>query len=368
MPKRLLLAVTCLFAFVCSAQTVQPLFQPEQHFVDKSGNPCAGCSLYSYAAGTTTPLATYVDASGAIPNPNPIILDASGAASIWMGKSPYKFTLVDAYGTTLWTVDQVIAPFPGNEGPFLPLAGGTLTGQLALSGENIVDVGKIGLGTSTPGWPIDVQDGDINTSSGYLYKGVAPNNHVLLGNGTAYVDSASIPYSIISGTPQLFYQTVETNAVAMPQRANLNFSTDFALNTADFLTTTVQLASQSGAGSCTYCNLTVNPKGIVTAYSSNSPGINEVNSFTGCSFANDGANLTCANVVTLGTAMPDTSYTVQCTEYTAPGVGSVILGNISYAVISTSSYSVTEMTQGSSSIWPSYPNYGKSYVCTAHHS
>lgn len=96
--------------------------------------------------------------------------------------------------------------------------------------------------------------------------------------------------------------------------------------------------------------------------------LDEYNAFSGCNFPNDGANLTCTNTVTLGTAMADTSYVVSCTEYTNPAVGSVILGNISYAVSSTTQYTVEEMTQGSSGIWGSYANYGKSYVCHAHHS
>ncbi len=123
MTRRLLLAVTVLFSAFASAQTVQPILQPHQHFVDNSGNPCAGCGLYTYAAGTTTPLATYTDASGATQNPNPVILDASGSAAVWTGLVSYKFVLVDTYGTTLWTVDQVISAD-------CPLTGCTFAGPI----------------------------------------------------------------------------------------------------------------------------------------------------------------------------------------------------------------------------------------------
>lgn len=40
----------------------------------------------------------------------------------------------------------------------------------------------------------------FNATSGFLYNSTAPLNHVLLGNGSEYIDSASIPYSVISGT------------------------------------------------------------------------------------------------------------------------------------------------------------------------
>lgn len=121
------------FAFLCAvtaaAQTYQPILQPHQHFVDGSGSPCAGCSLYSYLAGSTTPAATYTDASGSSLNTNPIVLDSSGSASIWIGTTSYKFTLVDASGTTLWTVDQVQAVTNG----FMPLTGGTFTGPVTFN-------------------------------------------------------------------------------------------------------------------------------------------------------------------------------------------------------------------------------------------
>jgi hypothetical protein len=60
-------------------------------------------------AGSTTPLATYTDATGTSVNSNPIILDAAGGAQIWLGSSSYKFVLKDALGNTIWTVDSVNA-------------------------------------------------------------------------------------------------------------------------------------------------------------------------------------------------------------------------------------------------------------------
>jgi len=86
-------------------------------FTDAAGLPCAGCKLYTYSAGTTTPLATYVDSAGVSQNPNPIILDASGGpqtpsgstGGIWLGRNSYKFILKTATGTTIWTADNVNA-------------------------------------------------------------------------------------------------------------------------------------------------------------------------------------------------------------------------------------------------------------------
>jgi hypothetical protein len=78
-----------------------------QQFLGADGEPLAGGKLYSYASGTTTPLATYTDYSGLTPNTNPIILDASGTCNVWIGDTPYKFVLTDADDVLQWTVDPV---------------------------------------------------------------------------------------------------------------------------------------------------------------------------------------------------------------------------------------------------------------------
>lgn len=83
-----------------------------QKFFDANGLPLEGGKLHSYEAGTTTPLATYTDATGGTPNTNPVILDANGEASIRIGQDAYKFVLTDADDVELKTWDgvQLIAP------------------------------------------------------------------------------------------------------------------------------------------------------------------------------------------------------------------------------------------------------------------
>ncbi len=84
------------------------------------GLPLNGGSLYSYAAGTVTPLATYTDNSGATPSTNPIVLNSVGAANIWISTSAYKFVLKDSNGVTQWTVDNVSYLNPASiTGPLL---------------------------------------------------------------------------------------------------------------------------------------------------------------------------------------------------------------------------------------------------------
>jgi hypothetical protein len=82
-----------------------------QQFFTDVGVPLSGGKLYSYAAGTTTPQATYTTAAGSIAHANPIILDSAGRVStgeIWLtAGSNYKFVLKTSTDTTLATWDNI---------------------------------------------------------------------------------------------------------------------------------------------------------------------------------------------------------------------------------------------------------------------
>ena len=86
---------------------------PKMQFESASGVPLSGGKVYTYAAGTTTPQATYTDYTGATPNANPVILDSRGEAAIWLGSASYKFKLTDANDVEIWVVDYISAPTSG---------------------------------------------------------------------------------------------------------------------------------------------------------------------------------------------------------------------------------------------------------------
>lgn len=84
---------------------------PKQQFFDANGNPLVLGKVYTYAAGTTTPIATYVDQVGATANTNPIILDARGMANIWLQASvAYKYVITDSNDVTQYTTDNIVVP------------------------------------------------------------------------------------------------------------------------------------------------------------------------------------------------------------------------------------------------------------------
>lgn len=88
-----------------------PLGVPVFRAYDANGDPLAGGLLYTYEAGTSTPLATYptyTDAlAGTNANANPVVLSAEGSAQVWVQASFYKFALKTSGGTTLYTQDNV---------------------------------------------------------------------------------------------------------------------------------------------------------------------------------------------------------------------------------------------------------------------
>lgn len=86
----------------------QLLAAPYSELADANGAPLAGGKVYTYAAGTTTPQATYTDQSGVTPASNPVILDSAGRATVWMSGS-YKIVVKDANDVTIRTTDNVIA-------------------------------------------------------------------------------------------------------------------------------------------------------------------------------------------------------------------------------------------------------------------
>ena len=88
---------------------LSPLFNGVTSF-DSLGNILAGGQLFTYQAGSSTPLATYTTVNGNITNANPIILGSDGKLpnELWLqyGYS-YKFVLQTASSVSVATYDNI---------------------------------------------------------------------------------------------------------------------------------------------------------------------------------------------------------------------------------------------------------------------
>lgn len=79
-------------------------------FFDNNGTILSGGKLYTYSAGSTSPLTTYTSSSGSTLNPNPIILDSAGRvpAEVWVNSSSIaKFVLKDSTDVLIGTWDNI---------------------------------------------------------------------------------------------------------------------------------------------------------------------------------------------------------------------------------------------------------------------
>jgi hypothetical protein len=79
-------------------------------FFSNDGLPLNAGRIYTYQAGSTTPLATYTDSAGLTANTNPIVLGTSGRppSDIWLTEGFfYKFVLKDSSDVTIQTYDNL---------------------------------------------------------------------------------------------------------------------------------------------------------------------------------------------------------------------------------------------------------------------
>ena len=92
--------------------TVEPLFKNDKpHFHTNGGQLAVGYGIYTYYAGTNTPVAMYSDPSGSTVYSNPILLNSRGepdGQGIYADVAyTYKVVLKDPTGAVVWSMDDV---------------------------------------------------------------------------------------------------------------------------------------------------------------------------------------------------------------------------------------------------------------------
>jgi hypothetical protein len=100
----------------------------------------------------------------------------------------------------------------------------SISGPLSLGGYNLTNVGKLGVGTATPGWGVDVEGaglgGLINSVDGYLINGDSGTaGQCLASDGTAY----DTEVACLTSAPTVYYQTIDAAGTPLAQRSVLNF-------------------------------------------------------------------------------------------------------------------------------------------------
>ena len=179
-------------------------------FFSNTGQPLAGGQIYTYSAGTSSPLATYTSISGNIANTNPIVLDANGRVpnEIWLSVgSAYKFALFDASNVQIGTYDN-ISGTPTGQNIVTTFNGGTtgLTPASATNGD-ITLGGNLGVANGGTGLTSSGLNGYLLTSNGSTWVAQQPPTYgTLYSYAFAYSSSSYIVNSQQAGssfTPSL---------------------------------------------------------------------------------------------------------------------------------------------------------------------
>jgi len=169
-----------------------------QKFTDSNGNPLVGGQVFTYQSGTTTPLATYTDNTGTVQNSNPIILDATGSASIWLVQQCYKVIVEDSFGAVQYSQDGICLP------PFL-------------NGNNAWTGNETHTGTET-------FNGSVAINSGGSVSGIFSGNPTFSGNatfsGTIHATGAP-PFTVLDSTLVTNLNVNDINGAIYPAAAAL---------------------------------------------------------------------------------------------------------------------------------------------------
>lgn len=154
---------------------------------DEFGDMLAGGYIHTYAAGTTTPLATYQELNGTA-NTNPVHLDSAGMAVIRQTDGvAYKWVVTDSDGNELWTRDYITvgtAAGGSDESYLIHMTYQGTPGAQGYMGGHIF--------TDTVLFPIDLDGaaGEVQTSPGATFTISIQKNDVEVGTAAIGTDGA----------------------------------------------------------------------------------------------------------------------------------------------------------------------------------
>ena len=206
-------------------------------FFDDNGSPLVGGKLYSYAAGTTTLLATYTTSAGTVANTNPIILNAGGRTSneIWQATGILlKFVLYNSVDELIGTYDGI----PSINDPF------GINSQLSsIAGTNTITA------TATPALTA--------YATGAIYSFIAANTNT--GAATLSIDSLTATSITKNGSVALSAGDIQSGKMMLVEYDGTTFQLmnnivyGGSITNSNIVSLTTPLAvSNGGSGAATF--------------------------------------------------------------------------------------------------------------------
>jgi hypothetical protein len=202
-------------------------------------------TLQGSTTGTNSFALTSLASGATPPTSNSTVCAVTANDSMWPVGTGYVVSLTDASGNSVprfqqqWQLNgagstiNLSAGMPWYHGVvFYPspiLASPTnhgqqgITGPLSLNGYNLISVGRLGIGTALPAYPLHVV-GDANVTGALRFNGAAGTT------GQCVTNSSGVPvWGACINLSSLYYQTVQTAGSNMTQRPILDFNSSFTL-------------------------------------------------------------------------------------------------------------------------------------------
>jgi len=189
-------------------------------FFDSNGAPLAGGLLYTYNAGTTTPVSTYTSRSGAAYNTNPIVLDSAGRtpAEIWLeGGVLYKFVLKDSTFVQVGSYDNIPAVNdPTTTNNLITVAGTNALTGLAVPPLEGYTAGAqysfIAQNTNTDAVTLDIDSLGVKSVTKFGTTPLIAGD--IVAGAVVLVEYDGTRFQLIGGTSNVFKYIVEPTTVS----------------------------------------------------------------------------------------------------------------------------------------------------------
>ena len=198
--------------------------------LDGNGAPYSGALIYTYEAGTTTPLDLYTDAALTTPADNPLVCDSAGLPPVrYAAPDDYKIVFKTAGGSTLRTVDDYTVTDPN------PITASTRSTQnksadFTITGDDRGDVFRCDATSGT----VNVTAGSTTLGDGFwcTVKNVGATGSVIVNavggevidGGSSYTVDPGVSIDIVSYGATGWEITANSNAFFIPPGSVMDFA------------------------------------------------------------------------------------------------------------------------------------------------